>query len=118
MTKLTVDQCNHARQTGDFGLDVLGAAASVVVVLTQSWCPQWLMMRHWLEKAAVETGAIVFYVEYDRESFFEPFMAFKEDILGNRHVPYLRYYRNGTLVTDGNFIGYDGILRNLRLSGN
>jgi len=67
----------------------------------------------WLDRAEKDADATVFFIEYDREDFFEAFMAFKEDVLGNRSVPYTRYYRDGVFTGDGNFIGKDGFLAKL-----
>ena len=38
-----------------------------------------------------DEGREVFWVEYDLENFFEPFMKFKETVFGNDQVPYVRY---------------------------
>lgn len=102
--KLEQAQCEQAMRDGEFGADVIKAGPRVVVVLTQSWCPQWDMMLPWLDDAAREAGATAFYLEYDQEPFFEEFMAYKEDVLGNRSVPYLRYYRDGALVAQTNYV--------------
>lgn len=111
-TKLTEAQCTEAMRDGDFGPDVRNAAATVVVVLTQGWCPQWIMMKRWFEDASGE--AAVFHLEYDKEEFFEPFMAWKEDFLGNRSVPYLRYYRDGVLTGQSNYVSKDAFKAAIR----
>jgi hypothetical protein len=98
---------------GEFGQEVTASASCVAVVLTQSWCPQWMMMRMWLDRAEKDTDARIFVMEYDKEDFFEEFMAFKEDVFGNRSVPYIRYYRDGVFTGDGNFIGRDGFVAKL-----
>jgi len=65
-------------------------------------------------EAAAPAGAIaVRYVEYDKEPFFEDFMEFKEDVFGNRSVPYVRYYRNGELIAESNYISQQGFLAKL-----
>lgn len=113
IVKLDRAQCDAARENGEFPEAVRAASARVAVVLTQSWCPQWTMMRSWLDAAAAEAEARVWYVEYDLEPFFEEFMAFKEDVWGNRSVPYVRYYRDGALVGQGNYVGKDAFVRTL-----
>jgi hypothetical protein len=35
---------------------------------------------------------------------FERIMRFKEDVLGNDQVPYLRFYRDGKLVRQSNWL--------------
>jgi hypothetical protein len=109
-TRLTAGQCAQAMDGKEFGEDVRTAAPRVAVILTQSWCPQWPLMRSWLESALSEAGAKAFYVEYDNEPFFERFMAWKEDMLGNRSVPYVRYYRDGALVAESNYISKNGFV--------
>ena len=113
MTKLERDACLRAMAAGEFGPEVTGASPSVAVVLTQSWCPQWKWMRAYLESLPAEEGYAVFWVEYDREDFFAPFMAFKEEVLGNREIPYVRYYRDGKLARESNYIDKAGFLRSL-----
>jgi hypothetical protein len=111
MTKLSREQCLGLLSAREFGPELLGAAPSVALVLTQSWCPQWGWMRSYLEALPPDPGLAVFWVEYDLEDFFEPFMAFKEEVFGNRDVPYVRYYRDGALVRESNFIDKGGFLR-------
>jgi len=111
--RLSAEQCATAMRDGDFDLGVRGAGESVAVILTQGWCPQWPMMLHWLDKALEDSGAKAFYVEYDAEPFFEPFMTWKEDVLGNRSVPYVRYYRGGSLVAESNYVSKDAFVAKL-----
>jgi hypothetical protein len=102
MRKLDAAACDYCVDSGEFPPEVLMAAASVAVVMTQDWCPQWTAMRSWLERFERE-DTVVWYVEYNREPSGERFMRFKEDSFGNRLIPYVRYYRNGTLVAQGNY---------------
>ncbi len=111
MTRLGREQCLAAMSAGEFGPEIRSAAPAVAVVLTQSWCPQWTWMRAYLEALPPDPSIAVFWVEYDREDFFEPFLAFKEEVLGNREIPFVRYYREGRLVRETNFIDRGGFLR-------
>jgi hypothetical protein len=113
--KLSEADCLSAVRNGDFSPEIRGSAPSVAVVLTQSWCPQWGFMHGYLAEAEAATGerAAIWYVEYDREPFFESFMQFKEDVFGNRSVPYVRYYRDGKLAAESNFISKQGFLSKL-----
>jgi hypothetical protein len=110
MRKLKEVDCRACMEAGEFSADIVGAAESVAVVLTQSWCPQWTRMRAYLESAVEGPGFVAFWVEYDREAFFGPFMRFKEESFGNREVPYVRYYRGGSLVAQSNFVDRDRFL--------
>jgi hypothetical protein len=114
MKKLEREQCLAAMADGEFPADLRASSPSVAVILTQSWCPQWKWMRSYLERLPDQPGRSVFWIEYDLEDFFEPFMAFKEDRLGNREIPYVRYYRDGRLARQSNFIDEGGFLRLLQ----
>ncbi|MGO8692259.1 MAG: hypothetical protein ACLQMF_01185 [Rectinemataceae bacterium] len=111
MIKLNREECMAAIEKGDFGPGIVGAAPSVAVVLTQSWCPQWGWMRRYLESMPVRSGFEIFWLEYDNEDFYETFLAFKEDVFGNREVPYVRYYRDSRFSKESNFIDQRGFLR-------
>ena len=111
LTKLSEAQCRTAMKGKEFGSDILGESPAVAIVLTQSWCPQWVWMKTWLFSAAKDAGYSVFWLEYDREPFFEDFMEFKESVFRNHEVPYIRYYRNGVLVRESNFIDKSAFLR-------
>jgi hypothetical protein len=71
-------------------------------------------MSFWLDSALAAAGARSFYLVYDEEDFYEPFMAWKEDVLGNRSVPYVRYYRGGVLVAESNYVSKDGFVANFK----
>ncbi|MGA2545655.1 MAG: hypothetical protein ABSF43_03860 [Rectinemataceae bacterium] len=114
MKRLTTENCLALLKEGEFGSSITGAAESVAVVLTQSWCPQWGWMRAYLSSLPPDEGREVFWVEYDLENFFEPFMKFKETVFGNDQVPYVRYYRGGKLAAESNFIDRGGFLRRLQ----
>jgi hypothetical protein len=111
MKRLSKEDCLALMKDGDFGAGIVGAADSVAVVLTQSWCPQWGWMRSYLADLPPDAGRAVFWVEYDLEDFFEPFMKFKESVFGNDQVPYVRYYRDGKPVAESNYIDRGGFLR-------
>jgi hypothetical protein len=74
-------------------------------------------MRSYLEGLPQSPEHRVFYLEYDREPFYEEFLTFKEDTLGNREIPYVRYYRDGALTDQTNYIAKDGFLRRLGRTG-
>jgi hypothetical protein len=111
MRKLSRDECLAAVKNGEFAPALRSAAAAVAIVLTQSWCPQWAWMRSYLEALPPDPSRETFWVEYDREDFFEDFMKFKEEVFKNDQVPYARYYHGGLLVAESNFIDQGGFLR-------
>jgi hypothetical protein len=102
--KLTEQECRRAMADGEFETAVIQAAPAVALILTQSWCPQWTMMRSYVEGMAEESGLRIAFVEYDLEDFGEDFMRFKEEVFANREIPYVRYYRGGAFVRSSNYV--------------
>ena len=101
MKWINKEQALAAVQSGEFTDDITRSADRVAVILTQSWCPQW----HAMEKFVADySGAEIFCLEYDGTDFFDTFLEFKEKKLGNDQVPYIRYYRGGTLIAESNAV--------------
>ena len=111
MKKLDEEACLGLMRDGELDRRIVGAAPAVAVVLTQSWCHQWGWMRSYLSDLPPDGGSEIFWVEYDLEDFFEPFMRFKESVLGNDQVPYVRFYRGGELAGESNYIDQGAFLR-------
>jgi len=110
--KLTEAECKAAMEKGEFDHSLVAGPAAAII-LTQSWCPQWVAMKTYLPKAEAALGDLpVYYVEYDIEPWasleHEAFMTFKENTFKNREIPYVRYYRNGLFSRDSNYISLDG----------
>ena len=118
MRKLTEAECRAAMEAGDFDAALFPGPAAAII-LTQSWCPQWRVMRAYLPKVEeILNDVRLYYVEYDAESWEslenEAFMAFKENTFNNREIPYVRYYRNGAFSRDSNYISLDGFISRLK----
>ncbi|TVQ40335.1 MAG: hypothetical protein EA384_03505 [Spirochaetaceae bacterium] len=114
--QLSVSEAQAAMVNGEFDNSVKAAAPRVAIILTQSWCPQWPAMEKWMRSLQrggkpAEHEIIVFDFVYDRVDFAREFTAFKERVLGNSLIPYVRYYRNGTLVHESNYIDSRGFLQ-------
>jgi hypothetical protein len=99
---LTQDQLDALLSEGEFPESVRLAAPKVVVIMTQDWCSQWANMAAYLTDFADQ--AAIFTVEYNLLPDFERIMSFKEDVLGNQQVPYVRCYRDGKLVRQSNWL--------------
>lgn len=105
---LTPAQVQATITLGEFPPEVVPAGRNVAVIMTQSWCGQWLIMQPWIGKEARKQDQPeidVYVLEYDREPFFQEFLAFKEKVFGNESVPYIRFYKDGRFVRDANAIG-------------
>jgi hypothetical protein len=107
--QLSRAQAEHAMQHGEFDETVTGSAPQVAVVLSQDWCPQWTAMDRYLEELAERSAAgepqpVVYHLLYNRVDYFRQFLAFKEGVWGNALIPYVRYYRDGRLIRETNFV--------------
>jgi hypothetical protein len=105
--ELSREQAAQAMREGEFGAEVRGASALVAVVLTQDWCGQWAAMDSYLrelERRGLELEVTVFQLEYNRVDYFQEFLRFKEQVLGNAVIPYVRYYRDGKLSAQSNYV--------------
>lgn len=117
---LTEQQCRYAMDHGEFNSEILLSAPRVAIVLTQSWCPQWMRMRTYLQNVESlvhsenHLNTMIFYLEYDTVPWFEAFMEFKENIFNNREIPYVRYYKNGKLTGESNYVSLEGFVSRLR----
>ncbi len=111
--QISKDQALFCINHQEFGNEIISSAKMVAVILTQSWCPQWLSMKGFID--ALE-GCEIFFLEYDLVDFFDRFRMFKENIFGNDEVPYIRYYRNGKVTTTSNAVSKSEFLKNLDLS--
>lgn len=106
---LSEDQARHAVQHRELPADVLGSGPNVAVVLTQGWCPQWTAMNGWLgdlERSGKpkDLDIVVYEFVYDRSPIFDEFREFKESVWGNYQIPYVRYYRDGGLAAESNYV--------------
>lgn len=108
-TVLTEEQIEYAMEHGEFAAEVICATPNVAVVLTQGWCPQWKSMDTWLDSSrreATDSGlelTVPSFV-YDKSPLFKKFRSFKESHWNNRQVPYVRYYKNGKLAGESNYL--------------
>jgi hypothetical protein len=104
MKSISKDQAFACITHKEFSEGILLSAEKVVVVLTQSWCPQWLAMKPFIDG---HVNCKVYYLEYDLTDYFDKFREFKEKIFGNDQIPYIRYYQNGRLTNTSNFLPED-----------
>lgn len=105
--ELTREQAAFAMLHGEFDPSVRTASRLVAVVLTQDWCGQWAAMDGYLAEMGTRCPDLelaVFQLEYNRVDYFREFLRFKEEVLGNRVIPYVRYYRDGQLAGQSNYV--------------
>lgn len=104
---LTDEQAKYAIENLEFENSLLNSNENVVIILTQDWCPQWKNMKSWLSQICLDKDVDIFYFEYNRSKLFNEFIKFKEKSFCNYEVPYLRFYKNGSLVKESNYTNKD-----------
>ena len=102
--QITEKQARHAIKNGEFDKSVIASRNKVVVILTQSWCPQWRSMERWVYDIPTDEDIDVYELEYNKTEYFDEFMSFKENVWDNFNVPYLRFYKAGVCVEQTNYI--------------
>ena len=109
--KLAEEQAMYAIQHGDFPEELRKSQKNVAVVMTQDWCPQWGAMSSWLETLKDDDLLLDIHILiYNQESYFEEFLHFKETSWRNALVPYVRYYADGELVRESNYVSQSEFL--------
>lgn len=101
---LTSDQVLHAIAHGEFGPDVLSSQGNVAIIMTQDWCTQWRSMGGWLKNLDDTIDLDIYELCYNRVDCFQDFLSLKENVWKNQTIPYVRYYRDGRLITESNYI--------------
>jgi len=102
--KLSKDQVFNAIEKGEFDEGIIQSKDLVVVVMTQDWCPQWINMKNWIYAVETYKEVDVYELVYNNTEYFYEFMHFKENVWKNSEIPYLRFYKNGKLVEETNYI--------------
>ena len=111
--KLNREQAMFAIQNGEFPEELRNVKNHVAVVMTQDWCPQWSAMSSWLgtlTEKKQEMDIDVFELVYNNVDFFDEFLSLKENQWGNALIPYVRYYINGELVRESNYLSAEAFL--------
>ena len=118
-TVLSEKQARDAIATGEFDEGIRKSSRFVAVVLTQDWCPQWSTLKNTLN--AMEKGGEpaefdidVYELVYNLSSYSGEFMEFKERVFGNYEIPYVRYYIDGELTGESNWVSKKGFLNYFR----
>ncbi len=110
MIEITDEQAQHIIENGEIPSELINTKGRVAVVLTQNWCPQWVAMKTWLKK--LDEDITVYYQCYNIKPYSYKLMKVKETKFGNDLIPYVRYYKNGQLINETNYVGQEHFLEN------
>ncbi len=110
--KITEKQAREAMAKGEFGEEIIASRKHVAIILTQSWCYQWVSLDRSLEslKQKREYEIDIYELEYDKVDYFSDFLRFKENTFRNDLIPYVRYYTDGKLVGETNYVSVTDFL--------
>lgn len=102
--EISKEQTFYAIDNGEFQEEVVRSKSVVVIVMTQDWCPQWVHMKDWLYGMETDKDIDIYELVYNKTSFSSEFRNFKEAKFKNYEIPYLRYYVDGKLVHQSNYV--------------
>ncbi|TFG64570.1 MAG: hypothetical protein E4H36_02615 [Spirochaetales bacterium] len=113
---ISLSQIEEAMKAEEFGTDIIQSGSNVAVIMSQSWCPQWHMVKSFLsrlnrEGRPEEIDIDVYEIVYDQLEIFHQFLRFKEETFGNDLIPYIRYYKNGSFMTSTNYVSESFFVR-------
>ncbi len=113
--KATKEQVAYTIAHAEFPEDIRTADKQVAVVMTQNWCPQWFAMQLYLKRLETEVAGqnlslVIYEIVYNTEPYFREFLEVKERAWKNKLIPYIRYYREGVLVDESNFVTLEDFL--------
>ena len=113
--KLSEDQVLEVIKTGEFSPDIIASKNKVVIILTQDWCPDWKNMREWLDTLDAAIDVDICELIYNKSEHFQDCLELKENKWNNRLIPYLRYYVDGVLIRESNYVTKEEFLKILDL---
>ena len=79
--------------------------------MTQDWCPQWKRMKNWVSDMSDDVNVKFYEIIYNKEKYFNDFRVFKENTWKNGLIPYVRYYVNGELKGESNYVSKEGFMQ-------
>jgi hypothetical protein len=105
--ELNSEDVYTAIRNGEFDKNVISSNNTVVVVMTQDWCPQWKNMKNWIYGLQTKDDIDIYEIVYNKADYFQEFMNLKETKWNNHSIPYLRYYTNGNLSNETNYLNME-----------
>lgn len=108
MIEITDAQAEYIIENNKIPDEILSSSEKVAVIFTQNWCPQWPAMKKWLPQ--VTDKVQVFYICYNLKNYSYKIMKVKESIFENDLIPYVRYYKDGQLLGDSNYVEKESFL--------
>jgi hypothetical protein len=112
---LSKEQALRAIQNLEFSEDVTSSNKKVAVVMTQDWCSEWMGMKRWMDSMEDIKGLDIYELIYNTVDYYNDFLQLKEKAWKNDLIPYIRYYADGVLIHQSNYIKKEDFLKILKL---
>ncbi|OLS13914.1 MAG: hypothetical protein RBG13Loki_2463 [Promethearchaeota archaeon CR_4] len=110
---ISTSQARDCIKNGEFTQEIIAVKPNVAVVLTQSWCPQWASLKKEISHIQ-DTNIAIWCFIYDMSDIFTDFLVFKEKVLKNDEIPYIRYYRAGKFIDASNYVDLERFLKKMK----
>ena len=114
--ELTEAQIRDAIKNSEFDKSIISSNKKVAILMTQSWCWQWKMVKEWITDVSNIKELDIFVIVYDNKNYYEDFLNFKENVFGNYEIPYIRYYSDGKLIHESNFTSKETFLETFKIN--
>ncbi|MFA6053780.1 MAG: hypothetical protein WC769_00255 [Thermodesulfovibrionales bacterium] len=112
---LSKEQALKAIQNLEFSADVTASDDKVAVVMTQNWCSEWMAMKRWMDSMEDIKGLDIYELIYNTVDYCNDFLQLKEKSWKNYFIPYIRYYADGVLIHESNYVKKEDFLKILEL---
>ena len=108
---LSKEQALRAIQNVEFSADVTASNNKVAVVMTQDWCSEWMSMKRWMDSMEDIKGLDIYELIYNTVDYYNDFLQLKEKSWKNDLIPYIRYYADGVLIHQSNYVKKEDFLK-------
>lgn len=82
--------------------------------MTQDWCSEWKAMQQWIDTLEEHSDLDIYELIYNRVDYFKDFLTLKEKTWNNDLIPYVRYYSQGVLIHESNYVTREDFFRFLQ----
>jgi len=113
--KLSKEQALRAVQNLEFSADVTASNNKVAVVMTQDWCSEWMAMKRWMDSMEDIKRLDIYELIYNTVDYYNDFLQLKEKSWKNDLIPYIRYYADGVLIHQSNYVNKEDFMKILEL---
>jgi hypothetical protein len=112
---LSKEQALIAMQNLEFSADVTASNNNAAVVMTQDWCSEWMAMKRWMDSMEDIKGLDIYELIYNTVDYYNDFLQLKEKSWKNYLIPYIRYYADGVLIQQSNYVNKEDFMKILKL---